>query len=80
MNAKRYVGERVAFGATTISTLSSLVSGRAGRYPPGSAVPVFYNPANPAEAVLERRVAGISLLWLVAGGCFFGAAMLVGFV
>ncbi len=37
------------------------------RYPIGAQVMVFYNPRNPAEAVLERRAPLQGALWLIVG-------------
>jgi hypothetical protein len=46
----------------------------AARFPTGGAVSVYYNPANPAEAVLEKKSAGITVMLigtiiLLIGGC-----------
>lgn len=35
------------------------------RYPAGAQVMVFYNPQNPAEAVLERKAPAQWLMWLM---------------
>ena len=35
------------------------------RYPAGAQVMVFYNPQNPAEAVLERKAPALWLFWLL---------------
>jgi hypothetical protein len=35
------------------------------RYPAGAQVMVFYNPQNPAEAVLERKAPAQWLMWLL---------------
>ncbi len=46
------------------------VAGTLARYPVGSAVTVYYDPANPAQSVLERTMPEGSfrfLLWLAAG-------------
>jgi len=36
-----------------------------GRYPPGAQVMVFYNPQNPADAVLETKAPAQWLMWLI---------------
>ena len=36
-----------------------------GKYPAGAQVMVFYDPQNPAEAVLERKAPAQWLLWLI---------------
>jgi hypothetical protein len=50
-----------------------------GRYPAGSAAPVYYNPASPQEAVLEREPLSLSAERL---GCLavFAAAILLALV
>ena len=35
------------------------------KYPPGAQVMVFYDPQNPAEAVLERKAPAQWLMWLI---------------
>ena len=35
------------------------------RYPAGAQVMVFYNPQNPAEAVLERKAPAQWIMWLI---------------
>src|SRR5690606_34367048 len=57
VNGRRYEGGRVAAGGwKTSSNLAVLVRRQADKYAEGKPVEVFYNPENPAEAVLERRV------------------------
>ena len=36
-----------------------------GKYPAGAQVMVFYDPQNPAEAVLERKAPAQWLMWLI---------------
>ena len=38
-----------------------------GKYPAGAQVMVFYNPQNPADAVLERKAPAQWLMWLILG-------------
>jgi len=73
-----YAGERVAFGATVVSTAASWLGDTAARYPEGAEVEVFYNPLEPSDAVLERRAAGLWLVWLVAGLLIAGATSFAG--
>jgi hypothetical protein len=75
-----YTADRVAFGAIVTSSLTSLVSGQARRYPLNGKVEVYYDPANPADAVLERRVRGLWLLWGTTVLFLGGAAWLVGLI
>ncbi|MDP3547158.1 MAG: DUF3592 domain-containing protein [Phreatobacter sp.] len=80
VDGQTYGGDRIAFGAKASSTVAGLISGAADRYPAGSAVTVFYNPDNPAESVLERRAAGLVVLWVLAGALLAGAARVAGFI
>jgi hypothetical protein len=75
-----YTADRVAFGAIVTSSLTSLVSGQARRYPLNGKVDVYYDPANPAAAVLERRVRGLWLLWGTTALFLGAAAALVGVI
>ncbi len=47
------------------------------RYLVGSAVTARYNPANPAEAVLETKAAGATL-FLILGSVFLALCVLSG--
>ena len=40
----------------------------------------YYDPRQPAESVLERRAAGIGLLWLAAAGLLALAAVASGLI
>lgn len=75
-----YSADRVAFGAVVTSSLPSLISGRTERYPQNGRVDVYYDPANPGSAVLERRVGGLWILWTSAALFLGAAAVLVGFI
>jgi len=75
-----YSADRVAFGAVVTSSLPALISGRPRRYPQNGKVDVYYDPANPASAVLERRVGGLWILWTTAVLFLTGAAALVGLI
>ncbi|MGE0339870.1 MAG: DUF3592 domain-containing protein [Xanthobacteraceae bacterium] len=45
------------------SNIGALTGVAAKKYPPGRPVEVFFNPANPAEAVLERRATGAGFVY-----------------
>jgi Protein of unknown function (DUF3592) len=63
VNGIEYVSDRVSFGGTTrLKVKGQVVDTRAKKYPAGTVVRVFYDPLNPAQAVLEKAVAG---LWIV---------------
>jgi hypothetical protein len=57
-------GRIVVRGWTISSSIGALTGGTAKKYPPGQPVEVFFNPANPAEAALERRAKGAGLLYV----------------
>lgn len=81
---KKYRGERVSLGE---DPGNYEVDERLARYPVGKEVTVYYDPARPASAVLERDaprglfigaavfvVAGFALAWVLA----FGAGLFAG--
>ena len=74
---QEYRGSRVSFGAS-VAAGKSWAQKRASAYPVGGAVTVHYDPANPAESVLEPRVAfawgGLSIALV----CFALAAYFAG--
>ena len=52
----------------------------AAKYPTGSSVRVYYNPSNPADAVLETSpVFGFMVLWAMALVMFAFAASVSGY-
>lgn len=74
-----YRSGRIAVRGWKISSnIGAFVGGQAKKYPPGKPVEVFFNPANPAEAVLERRVAGGAFIYLIAFALLAGAAKAAG--
>jgi uncharacterized protein DUF3592 len=70
-----YTGERIAFGLGESSSRSAKAQKMLDGYPVGRPVTVYYDPANPAQAVLERRAGGgiggllIGIVFLTAGLC-----------
>lgn len=76
VGGRRYRGERLSIGEA-VGNFG--VEETLARYPAGAAVQVYYNPANPAEAVLERELPpqfakGITYAFLIFLG---GAAILL---
>lgn len=74
VSAKNYVGTRVTFVDVSTSN-SSDARGTLARYPVGKAVNVFYNPNDPADAVLETGFTmglllplGIGTIFALVGG------------
>ncbi len=53
-----YTGSKVGFGAVLGHSSTGPAQAVTARYPVQAPVQVFYNPANPSEAVLERSAAG----------------------
>jgi len=70
-----YSGKNLTFGFTTGFSSSSKAEAIIARYPVGSQVTVYYDPANPGEAVLERKAGGstaslvLGIIFLVVGLC-----------
>lgn len=50
----RYQGERISLGVHKYASLKFLVGREVRRYKAGDTVAVYYDPANPAQAVLNR--------------------------
>ena len=46
------------------------------RYTRDSEVDVYYDPDRPGDALLERRVSGAWILWVIAGA-FVGVALVL---
>jgi hypothetical protein len=59
-------GKRVAFGGSGAGGARKTVK----RYPAGATVDVYYDPAKPASAVLERSAAGGTFVLALVGGVF----------
>lgn len=68
-----YTSGRIAFGSPSPNPAGT-GDPATSRYGPGRAVTVYYDPANPADAVLERRDAS-PLLWIIAAIVFVLAAV-----
>ncbi len=69
VNGARYTNDRIFFGEFG-SGIKSSIKRIADKYPPGKEVPVYYNPKNPQEAVLEKGVKAIILIPLISGIIF----------
>lgn len=75
VEAQEYHCSTVAFGGNGSSSSSQAAYALTKRYPVGQAVPVYYEPQKPENAVLEPGVTwasyavyGIGLVFLVVGG------------
>lgn len=67
VKGNEYRGGRIHVRGWNVSSSTILLlRNPAKKYPPGMPVEVFFNPENPAEAVLERRVSGGGFVYLIA--------------
>ena len=81
VKGNQYRGGRVHVRGWNVSSSTSLLlRNPAKKYPPGKPVEVFFNPDNPAEAVLERRVSGGGFVYLIAFALLAAAAKAAGFL
>ncbi|MCC7358995.1 MAG: DUF3592 domain-containing protein [Anaerolineales bacterium] len=64
-----YHSNRVAFGGFVSTSNPRDAQKHTARYPVGAVVQVYYNPANPPDATLERRAGNAGFL-LAFGGLF----------
>ncbi|MBI3241398.1 MAG: DUF3592 domain-containing protein [Chloroflexi bacterium] len=64
VRGQRYQGNRIGFSEIGTGWAGPAQQKIAG-YPVGGAVRVFYNPQNPAEAVLEQSAPGNPFLWII---------------
>ena len=72
VGANRYQGERISLGVYKHASLKFLVGRDVRRYTAGDRVTVYYDPANPARAVLTRT--DVRPPMLLAFAALFGAA------
>lgn len=70
VGGRAYNSRRVAFGGFTSTSNPRDAEKHTARYPVGAVVQVYYNPANPQDATLERRAGNAGFLFAF-GGCFF---------
>jgi len=66
VDSQRYVGSRIAFAVRSYSRRKAAEEALKA-YQLGASVWVFFDPAKPAEAVLERKSPGGVLLMVVGG-------------
>lgn len=59
-----YQGSRIAPG---MEVGGSGAAGVIARYPIGAQVPVYYDPQNPSDAVLEKKAPAQLWLWIILG-------------
>jgi hypothetical protein len=61
VEGRTYQSQRIYFGGVVGG---SVMAGLVKKYPVGAQVPVYYNPQNPADAVLERSIPMAKMLGL----------------
>ena len=66
-------GDRISMSGSGSGTAKAKLA----RYQPGTEVDVFYDPHNPASAVLERKLPGNVLVLLIVGTVFLILGALV---
>jgi hypothetical protein len=71
-NGARYTGKRIGFGPRAYIR-KKRAQAEIERYPVSGVVTAYFNPENPAEAVLVRE-APSNILYLMMGICLLGLA------
>lgn len=66
VNKIDYRGSRISLGGRLYATFDAFARRRVARYTPGEQVTVYYDPDNPAMAVLEPRAYGGWVVWSLA--------------
>jgi hypothetical protein len=66
VNGQMYQGNRVTLGSSIGLGSYSAVQKTVDQYAIGSTIPIFYNPVNPAEAVIERRAPSSRMFLFIA--------------
>lgn len=74
---QEYTGEKITFGFKQTHNQEQKAQQALARFPLGGQVSVYYDPANPAEAVL-KRTAGGSTVSLVLGIFFLAVSACIG--
>jgi len=73
VEGKSYQGQRVSFARMIASSYHSRAEKVVNRYLLGSRQKVYYDPRNPAEAILERKVESKVGTLLLIVACFWPA-------
>jgi hypothetical protein len=64
-----FTGKKISFGATQTYSSNAKAAAELAQYPLGKPVPVYYDPADPGQAVLVRKAKG-STLGMIVGIIF----------
>ncbi len=73
---RTYTGEQISFSMPPEFTSHEGAKAFLDRYPVGSKVTVFYNPNDPAEAVLSRDASGM-VLYFILGLIFLPGGLMM---
>lgn len=76
VNGVAHRSDRLAIGPVATSRNRRSAEQEVARYPVGGEVRVFYNPQNPAEAVLQTRLQAGNAMFIL-GIIFLGLAVLI---
>jgi hypothetical protein len=75
---QRFVGDQLSVNPQLSTSFRSRAEDRSVEYYPRAEVTVYYNPAKPQQACLERTSEGEWLHWLIAVGFLVVAALVAG--
>lgn len=76
VNGQGYMGKQISFGGTLGGNDPAKAQAKLAPYPPNAMVTVYYDPAKPQDAVLERSSGGAT--WAIAVGAVVLALSLCG--
>jgi hypothetical protein len=77
VGGQELTGKRIAFGPVKAGSRTTGAEAVLAKYRLGSVVTVYFNPQNPAEAVLEKQAAGATTM-LVLGIVFLAVTACLG--
>lgn len=76
VSGQTYEHNRIAFNSDLRTTNYNKQAELASRYPQGEPITVYYDPDDPEQAVLERKVSAV-LLTLLMAAVFIGISILI---
>jgi hypothetical protein len=78
VNGHEYRGDKVAEGWKSSASFGYFARRAAAKFAEGEPVEVFYDPANPSRALLDRRLKGGGFTYLIAFALLAAAAKVAG--
>lgn len=66
VNGRRYQSNRFNFGSEVGYGFQGMAQNRAAKFPQGATIPVFYNPEDPSQSVLEKTGGASSKILIFA--------------